>query len=391
MRAWLEREFPPGNQIELPDGSGSLVFGRSARATLVFDDPVLSPRHCEVSWDGGFWKVRDLGTEAGTRVNGAPLTHGRALFPGDRLQFGNVTLRFCNDAPTDDRPFLQALASSLDDAGAWSVFTDHLLERGDPLGDRITKSRTGGRLDHMPWLGPLWDHFVAGELEIDWQWGFVRRAVVRTAAGRLGFSWQNVVATLTSLRVGQLLRELTIDVPRLNPVPSNEMNEHLVTQQRYLLGLPALPSTLERLSFGYQIDPASLGALPPMSELTQRVPGLADRPVYERVRGVRLRVVSTVPGVQIIGPVEGVRTLGTVTRIRRGQRNQLVLESPPGIPFAADGNPCYLSFVDGRCQLATGRMRGEVRVNNRIDSLYSLLPDDVIEVQGAAKLKFETY
>jgi hypothetical protein len=34
-------------------------------------------------------------------------------------------------------------------------------------------------------------------------------------------------------------------------------------------------------------------------------------------------------------------------------------------------------------------MRGEVRVNQRIDSLYELLPGDVIDVQAAARFRFE--
>jgi hypothetical protein len=99
-------------------------------------------------------------------------------------------------------------------------------------------------------------------------------------------------------------------------------------------------------------------------------------------------VISTAPGIVLSG-IEGSRILTGVTRIRRGQRNQLFIESPPGIPFMADGNPCYFAFADGRAQLIAGRMRGEVRVNNRIDSLFALLPDDIIDVQGTAKFRLE--
>jgi pSer/pThr/pTyr-binding forkhead associated (FHA) protein len=113
VRAWLEREFPPGDDITLPDSSGSMVFGRSAKSTIVFDDPSLSPRHCELSFDGGFWKVRDLGSDAGTRVNGHELTHGRALFAGDRLEFGTTRLRFRSDLPPDDRELIEAIAARL--------------------------------------------------------------------------------------------------------------------------------------------------------------------------------------------------------------------------------------------------------------------------------------
>jgi hypothetical protein len=55
----------------------------------------------------------------------------------------------------------------------------------------------------------------------------------------------------------------------------------------------------------------------------------------------------------------------------------------------ADGNPCFFSSNEARVQLVAGRMRGEVRVNQRIDSLYELLPGDVIDVQAAARFRFE--
>jgi two-component system, cell cycle response regulator len=99
MRAWIERVQPHGDRIELPDGSGTLVFGRSARATLVFDDPLVSPRHCEVSFEAGFWRVRDLGTEGGTRVNQVAVTYPRSLFRGDVIEFGRTRLRFMSEEP----------------------------------------------------------------------------------------------------------------------------------------------------------------------------------------------------------------------------------------------------------------------------------------------------
>ena len=106
--------------------------------------------------------------------------------------------------------------------------------------------------------------------------------------------------------------------------------------------------------------------------------------------GVRLRVLSVSEGVKL-GGIEQSRVLTGVTRLRRGNRNQLFLESPPGIPFMADGNPCYFAFTDGRARLISGRMRGEVRINNRIDSLYELLPEDLIDVLAGAKFRLEVF
>ena len=365
-----------------------MVFGRSSKSTIVFDDPSLSPRHCELSFDGGFWKVRDLGSDAGTRVNGHELTHGRALFAGDTLQFGTTRLRFRSDLPPDDRELIEAIARAPDSEPNWLVYADQLQERGDPLGERIVKSRSGGRLDHMPWLGSLWDAFVAGELEVDWQFGFVKRATIRTAAGRMPTDWRGLVSTLLNLRIGRFVRTLSIDLARLQNLTPLQIPEEVIAAQKFLSELPALPVSVERLSLGYHVAQPSSGALSVTEELALRLPRLRGTPVYQRANAVRLRLLSVAPGV-ILSGIEGNRVLTGVTRIRRGQRNQLFLESPPGIPFMADGNPCYFAFTDGRAQLITGRMRGEVRVNNRIDSLYALLPDDVIDVQGAAKFRLE--
>ncbi|MGV3620622.1 MAG: FHA domain-containing protein [Archangium sp.] len=388
MRAWLEREAPPGDDIELPDGSGTLVFGRSPRCTYVIDDRLLSNQHCEVSFSNGFWRVRDLGTTTGTRVNGSPITTTRALFPGDRLQFGEVVLRYVSDAPTEEPETLEAIIRSPDDPAAWLVYSDHLQERGDPLGERIARAVAGQRVEHMTWLGSLWDAFVAGEIEIDWSFGFIRRATFRTAAGRMQPNWREQLATLLNLRIGRFTRSLSIDLPRLQQLTAVHVPEELVKAQQYLAALPALPSSLERVSLGYHVAQPAGGAIDVSSELALRVPRLRGTPVYQRANAARLRVVNVSPGVKLNG-IEGSRVLTGGTRLRRGERGTLFLEAAPGIPFLADGNPCYFSFSQGRAQLYCGRMRGEVRVNNRIDSLFELLPDDVIDVQGAAKFRLE--
>ncbi len=389
MKAWLERVAPAGDAIALPDGSGALVLGRSPRATIVFDDRALSARHCELAWDQGFWRVRDLGTDVGTRVNGQPLSTVRALFRGDLVQLGAVTLRFQTDAPVEDPAILEAIAARPEDLDAWLVYSDQLQELGDPLGERIARARGGDRLDHLPWLGALWEPFVSGALEIEWHLGFVRRAWLRTVAGRMPIDWQATAAGLFNLRVGRFVRELTVDVPRLSAVPAARLPEAIIEAQRALAGIPALPSTLERLSLGYQVAQPGAASIPVVDELAQRAPRLLGGEVYRRAGLGRLSLLWQGDGTRLTGISDGRRVLTGVLRLRKGLKGQLHLESPPGIPFLADGNPCYFAFNDGRVQLIAGRMRGELRVNHRIDSLYELLPGDLIEVQGLARFRFE--
>lgn len=387
MRAWLERESPPGDDIELPE-TGSLLFGRSSKCTIVFDDALLSPQHCELGWDGSFWKLRDLGSEAGTRVNGRLLRHSRALHPNESIEFGQTRLRFRTDLQLEDGALIDAIARSPDAESNWLVYADQLQERGDPLGERIVRSRSGGKLDHMAWLGGLWESFVAGELEIDWQYGFVKKATLRAAAGREPPEWEDMLVALFNSRIGRFVRALTVDLPRIRNLTHLQLLDAVIEGQQFLAQLPSLPISLEKLSFGYHVAQPATGSLSVMEELALKLPRLRAAPVYHRAHAVRLRVLATTPGIVLSG-IEGSRILTGVTRIRRGHRNQLFIESPPGIPFMADGNPCYFAFADGRAQLISGRMRGEVRVNNRIDSLFTLLPDDVIDVQGAARFRLE--
>jgi len=388
VRFWFERVSPAGQRIELPDGKATLVFGRSSKATLVFDDPSISTRHCEVSGDGDFWRVRDLGTEAGTRVNDRPVEFPRALFHGDTLTFGSCVLRFGSEVQADDPVLREAIAQAPDAPEPWLVYADWLMERGDPLGERMAKARTGARLDHAPWLGPLWDSVLGGELELDWHLGFARRATFRQVVGRLPFDWHDALSTLLRSRIAQFLRELSIDLPRLRAGPRPLDLEALVDAQRFLASLPGLPGTLERVSLGYRLAEQPL-RLSCIEALAQRVPRLRGLEVFQTARVARLKVLSTHDGSRWIGLGEGVRPLTAVTRVRRGLRGQLHFESPPGIPFIADGNPCHFAPSDGTWKLFAGRLRGEVRVNHRVDSVFHLLPGDLIEVQSAGTLRFE--
>lgn len=387
MRAWLERITPEGPELRLPEGAGHLVFGRSPRCTVIFDGALVASRHCELAWDGAAWRLRDLGSAHGTFVNGQRLRASRALFDGDVIGLGPAQLRFRAAQPAEDPTWTEAIARAPDAEAPWLVYADRLLEVGDPLGERIMQARAGGRVDHLPWLGRLWDPFVAGALELGWSLGHVRQATVRTVAGRPALDWRDLVATLVNLRVGRFLRELVIDLPRLEGLATVGLPEGVRQAQHFLAALPSLPPTLTRLSLGYELSesaPATLAAAP---ELRARCPRLLDAPVYTRAAGAQLRLETAAEGVRVSG-VDGARRLQGVTRLRRGPR-QLFVESPPGMPLLTEGNPCYFTLATGRVQLTAGRLRGELTVNGRVDALYELLPGDVIDAQAGARFRLE--
>ncbi len=387
MRAWLERVSPPGERIALPDESGRLIFGRGPHATLVFDGAQIAQQHLELAWDAGFWRLRDLGSAHGTQLNGAPLSDRRALFQGDLVRFGEVVLRFCTDLATRDGETARALRRAPEDEMLWRVHADALQERGDPLGERIAQAMAGQRVDHQPWLGPLWEPFVAGQLEIGWRFGFIHHVHLRTVAGRTTPGWQTALPTLFNLPVGGFVHTLSLDLPRLEGT-GGVSPQQLTLAQRFIANLPGLPDTLEQLSLGYELNEGGASATGASAELAARLPRLRDTTVFERAPALRLRVLHLEKSARLSG-IEESRVLTGGTRIRRGERGTLFIEAAPGIPLLAEGNPCHFSVANGGLVLFAGRMRGEVRVNQRVDASYPLMPDDVLDVHGAARFRLE--
>ena len=76
------------------------VIGRTASADLPIESDSVSRRHAEIyALEGEFWAC-DLGSTNVTMVNGKPLgSTPMKLRPGDRLQVGDVELRY-EEKPT---------------------------------------------------------------------------------------------------------------------------------------------------------------------------------------------------------------------------------------------------------------------------------------------------
>jgi serine phosphatase RsbU (regulator of sigma subunit) len=76
-------------------GQCPAVVGRLANAQLNVQSVNISRRHAMIEFDGNDWKVRDLGSTTGTKVNGLPISTGQSsrLQTGDQVQFGPVVLQ----------------------------------------------------------------------------------------------------------------------------------------------------------------------------------------------------------------------------------------------------------------------------------------------------------
>jgi len=72
----------------IPLGNEQIILGTRGDCTVVLSDILASPLHAAISKSGDQFVATDLGSESGTFVNGARITQGTALRPGDLIAIG---------------------------------------------------------------------------------------------------------------------------------------------------------------------------------------------------------------------------------------------------------------------------------------------------------------
>lgn len=87
----------PGKGRLIPLTRDRLVVGRAMTSDVRFDDAHVSRTHAELRREAGHVWVQDLGSSAGTRVNGHVLSAAVELKPGDVLSFATVQVRYSSD------------------------------------------------------------------------------------------------------------------------------------------------------------------------------------------------------------------------------------------------------------------------------------------------------
>ena len=85
-----------GTVVPLHSGQ-VMTIGRATTNRVVIPDEICSRNHCEVFFDGGVWKLRDLGSRNGTRVNGEPIAGDVQLSEGRQFQIGSTIIGFTRD------------------------------------------------------------------------------------------------------------------------------------------------------------------------------------------------------------------------------------------------------------------------------------------------------
>jgi pSer/pThr/pTyr-binding forkhead associated (FHA) protein len=85
-----------GIAYELMDEA--ITIGRGADNTIVINDPSISTHHAQLLLEGDTYRLKDLSSTNGTRVNGNPVTE-RVLQFEDRIGFGAAEARYERETP----------------------------------------------------------------------------------------------------------------------------------------------------------------------------------------------------------------------------------------------------------------------------------------------------
>jgi predicted component of type VI protein secretion system len=98
-----------------------ITIGRAPDNMIVIDDPSVSSRHAQLELTGETYRIKDLDSTNGTRVNGIPITESALRFD-DRIRFGAVEARLEPDVrgsqPLPERQEMEARPAQMSAAPA---------------------------------------------------------------------------------------------------------------------------------------------------------------------------------------------------------------------------------------------------------------------------------
>jgi pSer/pThr/pTyr-binding forkhead associated (FHA) protein len=83
----------PRNGETVDVGSQTLTIGRSPDNDIVIDDPTVSRHHARVTLADGTYRIEDLGSNSGTKVDGSNV-ESDSLRPGASIKLGNTEFQF---------------------------------------------------------------------------------------------------------------------------------------------------------------------------------------------------------------------------------------------------------------------------------------------------------
>jgi pSer/pThr/pTyr-binding forkhead associated (FHA) protein len=84
----------------------AITIGRAPDNTIVVNDPSISTHHAQLLLEGETYRLKDLDSTNGTRVNGKPVTETVLRFD-DRIRFGAAEARYESSQVSGSKPLPQ--------------------------------------------------------------------------------------------------------------------------------------------------------------------------------------------------------------------------------------------------------------------------------------------
>jgi pSer/pThr/pTyr-binding forkhead associated (FHA) protein len=81
----------------------AITIGRGPDNTIVVNDPSISTHHAQLLLEGETYRLKDLDSTNGTRVNGKPVTETVLRFD-DRIRFGAAEARYESSEISGSKP-----------------------------------------------------------------------------------------------------------------------------------------------------------------------------------------------------------------------------------------------------------------------------------------------
>lgn len=115
----------------------TIVLGRSEDCDYVLNDVLVSRRHAEISWSGGTFVLKDLGSNNGTKVDGlAIIKHN--LKDGDRIEIGGKALIYRVVLTLDQ--LRESVKELLTEAGAVATMSDTVPRSNSDFSGSLAKT-----------------------------------------------------------------------------------------------------------------------------------------------------------------------------------------------------------------------------------------------------------
>ncbi len=95
--------IPTGGGDPIPLLKQRLLIGRRLTCDISLQYPNISSQHCEMELQNGYWRIQDLGSSNGIKINGERC-ESKFLFPGDEVSIAKHKFEISYEPDADALP-----------------------------------------------------------------------------------------------------------------------------------------------------------------------------------------------------------------------------------------------------------------------------------------------